>query len=101
MLYVNDSLPDFGLVAPEDPDGRSSWSTSVLVYCPNVDEVYEGAIAAGATQLTTPCDQFHGDRVGSLRDPWGHRWVIATRFADVDAAEMQRLTDEFLASSAG
>jgi PhnB protein len=100
MLYVNDPLPELGLVAPADATA-SAWSTSLLVYCPDADAVWARAVEAGAVAITPVADQFHGDRVGSVRDPWGHRWVIATRFAEVSAEEMQRMTDDFLATRGG
>jgi PhnB protein len=99
MLYVSDPLPDFGLVAPDRDAETASWSTSLLVYCPDVDAVWARAVEAGAVAIRPVADQFHGDRIGSVRDPWGHRWVIATRLADVSAEEMQRLTNEFLAGA--
>jgi len=44
-------------------------------------------------------DQFHGDRAGSVRDPFGHRWMIATHIEDVSDEETRRRMDEFMASA--
>ncbi|WCB92730.1 hypothetical protein DSM104299_01429 [Baekduia alba] len=97
MFYVNDPLPDFGLVPH---DGEARWSSSLLIYCEDVDVVHARALEAGATQITPVADQFHGDRVGAVRDPWGHRWIVATRFEEMSAAEMQARLDAWMAEGA-
>jgi PhnB protein len=97
MVYVNDPLPDFGLVAH---DGAARWSSSLLIYCDDADALHARALAAGATEITPVADQFHGDRVGALRDPFGHRWIVATRFEEMSAAEMQRRLDAWFAAGA-
>jgi PhnB protein len=48
------------------------------------------AEAEGATVLPVPKDEFHGDGTGQVVDPFGHRWMIATRGAPVVPKEMQR-----------
>ena len=55
------------------------------------------AVDAGATAINEPADQFHGDRAGSLRDPFGHRWALATHTQDMTEAEMQRAMEEAFA----
>ena len=59
---------------------RMTWSVSV--------------IAGTAWKALKPSDTFHGDRAGSLRDPYGHRWMICTHIEDMDEAELQRRTVE-------
>src|SRR5918997_380465 len=61
--------------------------------------LYARAIAAGASELNRPADQFHGDRAGSLKDPFGHRWMLATHTEDMSEEEMQRRTEEAMAGS--
>jgi PhnB protein len=96
MVYVNDPLPQFGLVAPAAD--RSEWPSSLLIYCEDADALHASAIAAGATEITPVGDQFHGDRVGSVLDPWGHRWIVATRIEEMSAEEMQARLDAWMAS---
>ena len=55
------------------------------------------AVAAGATEINPVSDQFHGDRAGSVRDPYGHRWGIATHTEDMSEAEMQRRMEKAMA----
>ena len=96
IVSVSDPFEDFGLAAPVA--GRPV-SSSILIYTEDVDALYDRAIAAGATELNRPSDQFHGDRAGSLRDPYGHRWMLATHTEDMSEEEMQRRTEEAMAGS--
>jgi PhnB protein len=97
LLTLCDPMPDYGLVAP-DPDRPVS--SSLMLYCEDVDAVHARAVAEGATLVTEVSDQFHGNRGGAVRDPFGHRWVIATCIEDVDGAEMQRRMDALTAEGA-
>src|SRR3954453_10480141 len=95
IFSVSDPFADFGIDAP----GGGPLSSSLLLYTEDVDALYERAIAAGATELNRPADQFHGDRAGSLKDPFGHRWMLATHLEDMTEEDMQRRTEEAMASS--
>jgi PhnB protein len=65
------------------------------LYVEDVDAIYARALKEGAKVLGNmkPKDQFHGDRSGSLTDPFGHRWTIMTRIEDVSFPEMQKRAD--------
>jgi PhnB protein len=91
LVTLCDELP--GLKAP-DPDTDAS--TFVTIYCDDADALHARAIEAGATQLTPVSDQRHGDRAGSLRCPFGHRWAVATRIEDLSEEEMQKRIDEMM-----
>ncbi len=60
------------------------------LYVTNTDAVYNSAIAAGATSVREPADQFYGDRSGGVRDMWGNEWWMATHIEDVSQEEMER-----------
>jgi PhnB protein len=94
LVCVNDPFPEFGTGAPEP---GQLLPASLLIYTEDVDALYDRAIAAGATELNRPADQFHGDRAGSLMDPFGHRWALATHTEDMSEEEMQRRTEEVMA----
>lgn len=96
LLTVSDQMEEFGLRAP---DPSEPVAASLLIYCDDARALHARAIAAGATKVSDVADQFHGDRAGSLRDPFGHRWTIATNLEDMSEAEMQRRMDEWLASA--
>jgi PhnB protein len=61
-----------------------------MIYTEDVDAVFARAVAAGALEERPVKDQFYGDRSGTLTDPFGHRWTIATSFEEVPLEEMQR-----------
>ena len=96
LLTVSDAMPDFGLVAP-DKDGPVT--SSLMIYCEDADALHARATAAGATSINEVSDQFHGDRAGSVRDPFGHRWAIATHTEDLTEAELKRRFDEMMAGT--
>jgi PhnB protein len=60
------------------------------LYVAKVDAVYEQAVAAGASVERPLQNQFYGDRSGTLIDPFGHKWTIATHIEDVAPAEMEK-----------
>lgn len=95
MLSVSDPFEEFGLGAPKPGEPLPA---SILIYTEDVDALYDRALAAGATELNRPADQFHGDRAGSLKDPFGHRWMLATHTEDMSEEEMQRRTEEAMAT---
>jgi PhnB protein len=77
----------FGPKAAERPP------VSIHVYLDDVDAIYQRALAAGATSQRAPEDQFYGDRIAQIRDPFGHSWFLATRVEEVSADEMQKRFD--------
>ena len=87
LITVNDEMPDYGFKAP---DHEAPVPSSLLIYTEDADALHAQAVAAGATEINPVSDQFHGDRAGSVRDPYGHRWAIATHTEDMSAEEMQR-----------
>lgn len=60
------------------------------LYVEDADTLYQRAIAAGATSLRAPADQFYGDRIGGVQDASGNQWWIATHIEDVSPEEMAR-----------
>ena len=66
------------------------------LYVADVDKSFQKAIDAGAKIITPVKDEFYGDRVGQVMDPFGYKWMITTHIEDVSAEEMQtRLTKMF------
>jgi len=72
------------------PQPGTGAPVSLMVYVTDVDRVFAQAIAAGATELRPVADQFYGDRLGTLRDPFGHVWSLATHVEDVAPDEIER-----------
>jgi PhnB protein len=87
MLMLSDENPERGAVSPQSIGGTA---TSIMFYCDDVDAVFTRAVSLGATSEMAPADQFWGDRMGNLVDPFGHKWAIATHTEDVSPEEMRK-----------
>ena len=87
VVMLADEFPDMGFVGPQTLGGSP---VSLLIYVQDVDERFRRAIAAGAREVRPLQDQFYGDRSGTLSDPFGHVWTIATHKEDLSPAEMER-----------
>jgi len=72
------------------PQHFSGTTVSLLMYVPDVDSAFDRAIAAGVKVLRPVQDQFWGDRAGTLEDPFGHVWTLATHKEDFSPEELQR-----------
>ncbi len=68
----------------------------LMVYVEDVDAVFARAVAAGATEIRPVEDHFYGDRAGTLEDPFGHRWTIATHVEEVPPEVMDARMKEML-----
>ena len=96
-IMLSDPFPQASTKPPKELGGTS---VSIFAYVENIDDVYKQAIDAGASSLMEPDDMFWGDRFGSVQDPFGHSWTIATHIEDVEPAEMQRRSEEFMSQMA-
>ena len=96
LVTLGAAIPAYGLEAP-DPDRPVQ--AAITVFGPDVDDRYARAVGAGATTMSEPADQFHGDRTASVRCPYGHKWILATHLRDVPPEEQQRLLEEIMSGS--
>jgi PhnB protein len=87
IVMLADEHPDMGYRGPQALGGTP---VSLLIYVPDVDAQFARAVAAGATETRPVQDQFYGDRSGTLTDPFGHVWTIATHTEDVPVEEVER-----------
>ena len=87
IVMLSDEAPDWKAFSPQTVGDTS---VSIMLYVNDVDAVFKRAIAAGATSVMEVADQFYGDRSGGLKDPFGHKWHIATHIEDVAPDEIQR-----------
>jgi PhnB protein len=72
---------------------RGEWPAmpaTLYLYVPDVDAVFQKAVAAGAEVVRPLADQFYGDRSGGVKDPCGNQWWVATHIEDVSMEEMGR-----------
>lgn len=86
-VMLSDEWPEYGKLGPTARGGATS---TQLIYLDDVDAAFARALAAGATEEMAVADQFWGDRSGSVRDPFGHSWMLSTHVEDVSEDEMQR-----------
>jgi len=86
-VMLADEHPEIGALSPKTVGGSP---VTLHLYVEDVDAVVAKAVAAGATLTRPVADQFYGDRVGGITDPFGHRWSIATHKEDLTREELHR-----------
>ena len=84
-FFVVDEFPDSVL----SPSTLGGTTFTMHLYVPDVDDLFNRAVEAGATVVMPVADQFWGDRYGILRDPFGHRWSMASRIEDLSPKKLQ------------
>ena len=87
IVMLADENPQMGAKSPETIGGTSS---SLHVYVEDVDSTAKKAVSAGAKLVRPVKDEFYGDRIGTIIDPFGHMWSIATHIEDVSPEEMKK-----------
>jgi PhnB protein len=97
VLMLADPYPHASAKPPKELGGTSG---SVLIYVENVDAVVQQAVDAGATVTMPVEDMFWGDRFGTVTDPFGHAWQLATHTEDVPPEQMAERAKEAMASMA-
>lgn len=85
---------DYSPGRDEAPTARGT-AVTLHMYVPDVDAVYAAALAAGATEVRPPVDEFWGDRYAILRDPFGHTWSLATPLEELSIADIEERADEW------
>jgi PhnB protein len=91
IVMLSDEYPDYGAKSPQSLGGSPM---GLHIYVDGVDAAFERAVKAGAEVEMPVMDQFWGDRYGRLKDPFGHKWSIATHTKDLSMDEMKRGMDE-------
>jgi PhnB protein len=103
-IKIGDSIIMMGDERPsqscESAETLGASPVSLFIYVPDVDKVFNQAVDAGA-EITMPLDDmFWGDRCGSVKDPFGYSWMIATHTRDMTREEVQKGAESFFAASA-
>jgi PhnB protein len=84
-VMLADEYPDMNFLAP-----RGGSPVHIHVYVRDADALAKRAVAAGAKLVREVADQFYGDRLGTLEDPFGHVWHLATHVRDVSMADLRK-----------
>ena len=95
LIMLADPFPQSQTRPPKELGGTTA---GVFMYVEDVDAVVQKAVDAGATTTMEVADQFWGDRFGSVKDPFGHSWSIATHVEDVPPEEMAERAKEAMAA---
>jgi PhnB protein len=99
-IMVNDAM-----MGGKGPRGLGGSPASLWIYVADCDALFNRAIGAGGKAADGPMgqlqDQFWGDRCGTITDPEGYKWTIATRKEDLTPQEMKQRQDEWMKSFAG
>jgi PhnB protein len=94
IIMLSDEFPAFNCLSPQAIGGSS---IGLHIYLDGVDAAFDRAVKAGAEVEMPVMDQFWGDRYGKLKDPFGHKWSIATHTKDLSMDEMKKGMDEAMA----
>jgi PhnB protein len=86
-VMLSDEYPEMQFFGPQT---RGGTTVHIHLYVKDVDAMVERAVAAGAKLVRPVKDQFYGDRTGSIEDPFGHVWHLATHQEDLSVAELRR-----------
>jgi PhnB protein len=97
VIMVSDPFPQSSTKPPKEVGATTA---SLFVYSEDVDAAVQKAVDAGATVTMPVEDMFWGDRFGTVQDPFGHQWAIATHKEDVPPEEMAERAKEAMASMA-
>ncbi len=89
-----DENQDMKYLSPTTLDGSSD---GIYQHVEDVDKIFNQAVAEGVKVLNPIKDQFRGDRHGVIKDPFGHRWSVATRIKNLTPKELNKAADEVFA----
>ncbi len=87
VVMLADEFPEMNIVGPAT---LGNTTVGLLLYVEDADATFDKAVSLGAKVTKPMADQIYGDRSGTLEDPFGHKWTIATHQEDVSAEEMKR-----------
>ena len=92
-FMLSDEFPEWGALSPKSRGGATG---GMLIYVKDADASIDRAVKAGATVVQAAEDQFWGDRMGTVVDPFGHKWMLGTHKEEVSPEEMQRRGDAWI-----
>lgn len=87
ILMISDEYPEMQIGAPQ---AGQPTSVTLHLHVDDADAVLKQAMEAGATLERAAEDHFYGERSGTVRDPFGHRWLVGHAIEEVEPEEMQR-----------
>lgn len=91
-LMLADEFPEMDALGPNTRGGATA---SFMIYVPDADAAHAKAVQAGARADRPVTLEFWGDRIGTVVDPFGHKWSLATHVEDVEPEEMEKRMAEW------
>jgi PhnB protein len=95
IMHAQVTIGDSPVMIAEENEMAKATVSSLYVYVPDVDNVYQQAIKAGGVKVMEPMDMFYGDRSGGVQDPSGNSWFLATHKEDVEPKELAKRAEAF------
>ena len=92
QLMLSDEWPELNCLGPNRRGGATA---SFVIYGPNADAAWQRAVDAGARAERPVKEEFWGDRMGTVIDPFGHKWTLGTHVRDVSPVEMARAMESW------
>ena len=96
-LMMSDECPDPKFRGPQSLGGTP---VTMMMYVEDVDAQFARAVAAGAITVQPVANTFYGDRAGTLIDPFGHSWCMASRIENVSAEVINRRMQQMMSKPA-
>jgi PhnB protein len=96
IMHAEVTIGDSRVMIADESEMAKATMSTLYLYVPNVDGVFQQAVKAGATKIMEPADMFYGDRSGGVKDPSGNSWFIATHKEDIAPAEMAKRAEAFM-----
>ena len=90
IVHAEVRIGDSRLMVSESDEKNPPTRSLLHLYLGDTDSFYERALAAGATSIREPIDEFYGDRTAGVKDTFGNQWWMATHIEDVSAEELER-----------
>ncbi len=96
IMHAQVKIGDSRVMIAEESEMTKATPSSLYLYFPDVDRVYQQAVKAGGKTIMEPMDMFYGDRCGGVEDPSGNSWMIATHKEDVAPQELAKRAEAFI-----
>lgn len=97
IVMMGDEMPGGACASAETLGGCP---ITLFIYVPDVDAIFQQAVAAGGTVCMPVAEMFWGDRVGQIKDPFGYAWMIATHKKDLTKEDIRKGAEAFFAQAA-
>jgi PhnB protein len=96
IMHADLKISDSHVMIADESEYAKATASTLYLYVPDVDAMYQQALKAGGESVMEPMDMFYGDRGSCVKDPAGNKWNIATHKEDVSAQELAKRAEAFM-----